>query len=192
MNFFREIKIKKTINDLTKYKKKISGRDLVIYLNKRINKEELLFLLNDKEYCKKIISLPLLLHCYSNTTSCDIWQIRAMSFMDLYISDLFNLPKHLLEKNIFELIKINLPLKNIEEIINYLENKGFKPNLKKYIEILPDYKNKEFSPICYEKHEYILMQYTEYLNGIEELYCFNSTNKLNIKRIILADKLNGF
>lgn len=190
MNALRKRKIKKTINNLIKSKNKIGGRELVIYLNKRINKDEFLFLLNDKSYCKKIISLYTVINSYNCN---NIWQNRATTFMNYYINDLFNLPKYLLEKNIFELIRANLSLKNIEEIINYFENRGYKSNLRKYINQLLHYKNKNhYSTIC-EYHEYIVMQHTEYLNEIEKFYNLNSINKLtNIKKLILYDKINSF
>ena len=182
----REIVTKKRFEILKKrdtcYSEKIKE------ITKRFKKEDIETLLNDKETCKMLLMWQL-----DSGGSDGMWKGRAAVYISALIDSLFVLKNEINLEITPNRILSSTSLNNSITLLNLMKNKKDQSPLNQYLNNLPGFvlNNNEQPATTCEQHAYITMQFTYFLNNLEEHYKF-SDKVINLENYRMVENLKNF
>jgi hypothetical protein len=190
MDTQKSILIKKRVDILIKNNKDISPTNKRTLFFNKINKTELEYLINNREYCKKILTEFSLDFSESMDS---MWRGRAQFFINTLIDIFFDNQKRLYIKITIPIIRYYLSLDNIVDLLKFFEMNNIKVDkLKKYLTHIPGYQNiNNISVNSYEQQGFLSMQFTESFNSFSSFYQLPE-NLFRVETLNIIKKLENF
>ncbi len=154
----------------------------------KLKKEEFEYLVNDKDYMKKIIAKSV----YQSEVD-SFWNTRAILLINTIIDSIFELKNIINEKITIKYFREFMRIDNLIKLKIFLKDNKLNHNeLEIFLNSLPTYKEgEELSNRLLEQYGYLTMQFSESISVLFDFYHKNEELP-SLEKIIITNKINHF